>query len=147
MTNIVKFRPSPSTNFFPNGLFDDFFNRSIADFIGSDGLVNQPAVNISETEASFLLEVAAPGFEKTDFSIQVENHQLNVRAERENKQEDKNERYTRREFRYESFSRSFKLPETVNQAEVSAVYENGLLKVTLPKNEVAKTIVKTISIG
>ena len=147
MTNIVKFRPSPSTNFFPNGLFDDFFNRSIADFIGSDGLVNQPAVNISETEVSFLLEVAAPGFEKTDFSIQVENHHLTVRAERENKQEDKSERYTRREFRYESFSRSFKLPETVNQAEVSAVYENGLLKVTLPKNEAAKTIVKTISIG
>ena len=72
MTSIAKFRPFPTTKFFPNGLFDEFLNRSISGFIGSDGLTNQPAVNILETSTSFELEFAAPGFEKQDFSLNVE---------------------------------------------------------------------------
>ena len=147
MPNIVKFRPIPSTNFFQSGLFDDFFNRSIADFIGSDGLMNQPPVNISESDHAYWIEFAAPGFEKQAFTIQVENQTLTVSAQRETKQKDENERYTRREFRFESFKRSFKLPDTVNQTEVSAVYENGVLKVMLPKTEKAQSIEKTIPIA
>lgn len=147
MSNIAKFRPLPATKIFPNGLFDDFFNRSISDFIGADVIVNQPAVNIIEKNASFELEVAAPGFEKQDFTLNVEKGYLTVRAQRENKQEATAERFTRREFRFDNFSRSFKLPETVNQEAISAVYVNGVLQVTLPKKEEATTIVKTIAIS
>lgn len=147
MTNIAKFRPFPTTKFFPNGLFDDFFNRSIADVLGSDVLVNQPAVNIVETNTSFQLEVAAPGFDKQDFILNVADDFLTVRTQRESKKEETGERYTRREFRFDGFERSFKLPATVNQEAVSAVYENGVLLITLPKKEEAKSVVKTISIG
>jgi len=147
MANIAKFRPFPSTKFFPNSLFDDFFNRSIADFVGSDALVTQPAVNILETNAAFKLEVAAPGFEKQDFSLNVENDYLTVRAQRERQKDDAAERVTRREFRFDAFERSFKLPATVNQEVISAVYENGVLIVTIPKKEEAKSVVKTIEIG
>lgn len=148
MANIAKFRPLSSTKFFPNGLLDDFFNHSIADVLGADVVVNQPAVNILETNTAFQLEIAAPGFEKPDFELNVAEDYLSVRAKRETKtDETAGERYTRREFRFDGFKRSFKLPETVNQEAVSAVYENGILLISLPKKEEAKSVVKTISIG
>lgn len=147
MNSVAKFRSFPATKIFPGGLLDDFFNHSIADFIGSDNLINQPAVNISETNTSYELEVAAPGFEKQDFTLHVENDYLTIGAQRENKQEETGERFTRREFRYDGFKRSFKLPLTVNQDKVSAVYNNGILQVTLPKKEEATSVVKTIVIS
>lgn len=147
MTNIAKFRPFPTTKFFPNGLFDDLLNRSIADFVGSDVLISQPAVNILETNTSFTLEVAAPGFEKQNFTLKVDRDYLTISAQHENVEAETSERFTRREFRFDGFKRSFKLPATVNQDAVSAVYENGVLIVTLPKKEEATTAVKTISIG
>ena len=147
MSNIAKFRPLPTTNSFSNGLLDEFFNRSIGDILGSDVVVNQPAVNILETATAFELEFAAPGFEKQDFSLNVENGHLTVNAKRENKQEASNERFTRREFRFDSFKRTFTIPETVNQDSISAVYQNGVLYVTLPKKEEATTNVKTIAIS
>lgn len=147
MSNIAKFRPFHTTKLFPGSLLDEFFNRSIADVLVSDTMVSQPAVNIAETATGFELEFAAPGFEKQDFSLNVEDGYLTVRAKRENKQEETNERFTRREFRFESFDRSFKIPETVNQETIKAVYQNGVLQVTLPKKEAATTIAKTIEIG
>ncbi len=147
MANIAKFRSVPSTNFYPSGLFNDFFNGSIANFIGSDALISQPAVNVLETNDAFKVELAAPGFEKKDFSLKVEDHRLTITAKREQTSENNSERFTRREFRYESFERMFKLPETVNQESVSAVYENGVLQVTLPKKEDAKAVTKAISVG
>ncbi|MBK9336661.1 MAG: Hsp20/alpha crystallin family protein [Lewinellaceae bacterium] len=147
MANIAKIRTYPSTNLFPGGLFNDFFNRSIADFVGSDALVSQPAINVVETNADFRLEVAAPGFDKQDFVLNVENDSLTISAKRAENQETSDERFTRREFRFESFQRTFKLPQTVNQDAVKAVYENGILKVTLPKREDSKAVSKTIAIG
>lgn len=147
MTGIAKFRQIPSTKYFPAGLLNDFFNRTIADVVGSDVLINQPAVNIVETNQAFTLELAAPGFEKSDFVLKVEDDYLTISAKREAKTENQNERYTRREFRFDAFERSFKLPETVNQEAIGAVYENGVLVVTLPKKEEAKPAVKTIQIG
>ena len=147
MSNIVKFRSFPATKFFTNSLLDDVFNRSIGDFIGSDALVYQPAVNVAETGTSFNVEVAAPGFEKQNFTVKVEQGILTISAQREEKQDETDTRYTRREFRFESFQRSFKLPELVNQDAVTAVYENGVLLVKLPKKEEAKAVAKTISIG
>ena len=147
MTSIVKFQPFPSTKPSFNGFLDEFFNRNISNFVGSDAVLNQPAINVVETENSFKLELAAPGFDKQDFSVNVENDFLIVSANRETNKEETNERYTRREFAVASFKRSFKLPKTVNQEAIAAVYENGILNVTIGKKEEAKPVVKTIQIG
>lgn len=147
MTSIVKFQPIPTTKPLFNGFIDEFFNRNIGNFVGSDAVLNQPAVNVVESEDSFKVELAAPGFDKQDFVVNVENDFLTVSASRENKIEEKNERYTRREFSVASFKRSFKLPKTVNQEAIVAVYDNGILNVTLGKKEEAKPVVKTIQIG
>ncbi|MFN0013857.1 MAG: Hsp20/alpha crystallin family protein [Saprospiraceae bacterium] len=147
MANIAKIRTYPSTNFLPGSFIHDFFNRSIGDFIGTDAVASQPAVNVLETPTDFRLEIAAPGYEKQDFTVSVENDHLSVNANREQKQQTEGERFTRREFRFESFQRSFKLPQTVNQESVKAVYENGILNVTLPKKNEAVAVTKTIEIG
>jgi HSP20 family protein len=147
MTSIVKFQPFPSTKTFANGFLDEFLNRSLGNFVGNDAVLTQPAVNVAETENSFKLEFAAPGFEKQDFWVNIENDFLTVEAKHENKTEEKTERYTRREFSVASFKRSFKLPNTVNQEAITAVYENGILNVTIGKKEEAKPLVKTIQIG
>jgi HSP20 family protein len=147
MNQIVNFRPFPTSKVFTNGILDELFNRNIGDVIGSDIVAQRPAVNILETKDDFKLEVAAPGFGKGDFDIKVENNLLTISAKREQKTENTDERFTRREFRYETFTRSFNLPQTVNQNEVAAVYENGILNVTLPKKEEAKPAVKAITVG
>lgn len=147
MTSILKFQPIPTTKTNFNGFFDEIFNRNITNFLGSDAVLNQPAVNVKESENAFKLELAAPGFDKQDFNLNVENDFLIVTANHEAKTEEKNERYTRREFSVASFKRSFKLPKTVNQDAIGAVYENGILNVTLGKREEAKPVVKTIQIG
>lgn len=147
MNQFAKIRPFAATKIMSNGLLDEFFNRSMSELVGSDYAVNQPAVNIVESKDAFRLEFAAPGFDKQDFSLSTENNYLTVEAKKETRNENSDERYTRREFRYESFKRSYKLPETVNQDAISAVYENGILVVTLQKKEEVKPIVKTIAIG
>jgi HSP20 family protein len=151
MANIVKVHPFSSTKSTHNGLINEFFNRGLADIFGSDdSALSQPAVNVVENKDSFRLAVAAPGFDKKDFTISVENNYLTVEGKREAASEDKsenNERILRREFRYESFRRSFKLPNSVNIEHISAVYENGILNVELPKRDEAKPISKSIQIG
>jgi HSP20 family protein len=149
MTNVAKFQPLPATKFFTNSFFDEFFNRNVGELVGNENWTSQPAVNVSENNESLNIEVAAPGFNKPDFSLNVENGQLVISAKHEEKAEENNEknRFLRREFRFESFKRSFKLPNSVNQDGISAVYENGLLLVTLPKKEEAKPVSKNILIG
>ncbi len=122
-----------------NGFFDDFFNNSLTDFIGNDSMFSTPSVNIIESDANFTIEVAAPGLEKGDFELKVENDHLLISTKKENKQEETQEgKYTRREFSYVSFKRSFHLPETVDADAIKAAYENGILNVTLPKKEASK---------
>lgn len=147
MNQIVKFRPFPSTKVFSNGLLDEYFNRGFSEFVGSDSVVNQPAVNVVETKDNYRVEIAAPGFDKQDFSITTEKDHVTIEAKREVNTENTEERYTRRGFYFESFKRSYKLPETVNQELISAVYENGILNVTLPKKQEVKPIAKTIAVG
>ena len=81
MTSILKFQPIPATKTNFNGLFDEFFNRNITNFLGSDAVLNQPAVNVIESENAFKLEIAAPGFDKQDFNLNVENDFLIVAAD------------------------------------------------------------------
>ena len=119
--------------------FDDFFNRGITDFVGSDFSVSTPSVNVVETENSYRVEVAAPGLEKQDFEVSIDNGSLNISARKEHQEEVKDgDKYMRREFNFTSFTRSFQLPDTVKADDIAANYENGVLKITLPKKEEAK---------
>jgi HSP20 family protein len=100
-----------------------------------------PAVNIEEKEDRFTLEMAAPGKSKKDFNIELDNELLTISSEikEESKTEDKERHFTRREFSYESFKRSFTLPDTIDSTKIKAAYKNGVLSVELPKREEAKT--------
>jgi len=146
MNQLVNFRSYPTAKILTNSLLDELFKQNIGDVIGSDTVTHRPAVNIVETKDDFKLEVAAPGFDKGDFDVKVENSLLTISANREQKSENADQRFTRREFRYESFKRSFNLPQSINQEQVLAVYENGILNVTLPKKEEAKPTVKSITV-
>lgn len=110
-------------------------------------MLTVPAVNISETDQSYTISLAAPGMKKEDFVINLDGNALNIRCEKESKTEEKESRYTRKEYNYSSFSRSFTLPEEVSRENIQASYTDGLLSVTLPKKEEAKRVhTKSISI-
>jgi HSP20 family protein len=115
----------------------DFFDNDR--FFDSDWLKKQsvPAVNVKETEKNFEIEVAAPGLSKKDFKITVDNGVLTISSEKKEEREQKEKDYTRREFSYSSFSRSFKLPENINEDDVKASYEDGLLKLNVAKKVIA----------
>jgi HSP20 family protein len=101
-----------------------------------------PAANVRETDKSFELEVAAPGFTKKDINISVENNCLIVSAEKKEENERKEDNYTRREFGYQSFSRSFNLPANTNEDDINARYEDGILKVSIAKKSLPEGKVK-----
>lgn len=101
--------------------------------------ITLPAVNVLDTANDYLVEMAVPGLKKSDFDINIDNHVLSISAEVKSEYEDvENESFTRREFGYSSFKRTFTLPESVETDKISAKYEDGILKVTLPKREEAK---------
>lgn len=132
---LVKHRTNRPSLF--NSFFDEFASKE-GFFPAGINLADRgfrPSVNISNSEKSFGLEFAVPGFEKKDFSITAKDGMLVVKAEKsaENKVEKKD--YTRREFRYSSFERSFSIPENVNTDAIQAKYENGILHIELPKME------------
>ena len=104
-------------------------------FFDSDLLRRQfaPAVNVRETEKYFEIDVAAPGLNKKDFNITVENRVLTISSDKEEEKEEKEGNYTRREFSYRSFARSFSLPEGVNEEDVKAAYSDGVLRLNVPK--------------
>ncbi len=97
--------------------------------------INVPSVNIRETPKDYVLEVAAPGLERKDFNIEVKNNTLSISAEKEEEKEEKKEKdgYSRKEYSFNSFCRSFSLPEDAKEGDIDAKYENGILKVTIPK--------------
>lgn len=127
-------------DFFEN---DRFFD---SDWMKRGALPALPAVNITEEDKNFMIELAAPGLTKKDFSIVVENGILTIAAEKEDQKEEEKKNFTRKEFNYQQFSRSFTLPENVNEEKIEAHYEDGILKlriakkmpvVTHPKKEIA----------
>ena len=124
-------------------LFDDFFNRDIFNWglsNFSDTNTTIPGVNIKETADNFEVEVAAPGMTKKDFKIELDGNMLTISSEKSDQREEKeDEKYTRKEFSYQSFYRTFNLPKEVVDAEkIEAKYENGLLHSMIPKKEEAK---------
>jgi len=144
--NMTLIRSNSSSLFpaFPR-FFDDFLSRSLSDLMNTSfAAVNStlPAVNIKEDGEGFTVEMAAPGMAKEDFKIELENEVLCISAERKSENEVKEgERFTRREFNYQSFQRSFHLPKsTVDYDKIKAKYENGVLTIQIPKREEAKAL-------
>ena len=129
------------TNQFPS-LFDRFFENDIFDWSNrnfSDTNTTLPYVNVKEETEGFKVEMAAPGFEKGDFKIELDNDVLTISSEKKIENETKEgERFTKREFSYQSFCRSFSLPVTVENEKITAEYENGILNISIPKREEAK---------
>ena len=120
--------------------FDDFFGRDW--FLNNDqnAANTMPAVNILENSDNYEVEMVAPGLTKKDFKIELDNQLLTISYEKENKSEDKDKEgnYTKREFFYQSFKRSFTLPQTVVHEKIKAKYEDGILKLMIPKKDEAK---------
>ena len=123
-------------------LFDRFFENDMYDWSNknfSDTNTTLPAVNIKANDEGFSVEMVVPGFEKTDFKIDLNNNLLTISSEKKIENELKEgEQFTRREYSYQSFSRSFTLPDTANGEEITAKYKNGILNVIIPKKEEAK---------
>ncbi|HAV55816.1 Hsp20/alpha crystallin family protein [Aequorivita vladivostokensis] len=107
-----------------------------------------PAVNIIENFPNFVVELAVPGLQKEDFSIEVEEDTLKISSKKAKEQTEENNdsRFRKREFNYQSFERSFKLPENIKTEDIQANYENGILKITLPKEE-KKALKKMVEIS
>ncbi len=128
-------------NRFP-GFFDEFLTKDVEKwFDGNNGFNTAlPAVNVKESEEGYEVEVAAPGMNKEDFKVEVDHDVLTISSEKEQKnEEDEEGKYTKREFRYQSFQRSFRLPEgQVDGDKIKARYENGILHLSLPKREELK---------
>ena len=127
--------PSLLNDFFA----DEWFNSSLANWRTAGA--NLPAVNVRETNDNFIIDVAAPGMKRDDFKVELDNNMLTISSEIEEKQEekDKNGKFTRREFSYQSFQRSFSLPENkVDGGKISAKYTDGILHIVVPKREEAK---------
>lgn len=137
--NLIKFDPFLHTNQRMPSFLDDFFGRSISDFVGADFATNVPSVNISENTDGFHMELAVPGLTREDFQIAVDKDRLTISAQKTMNSEKAEKTFTRREFNYSTFARTFYLPKTVDKDRISAKYENGILMVTVPKKaEVVK---------
>lgn len=134
-----------SGEMFPTS-FEDFF-KPWNEWIDNGGFWNRtmkmPAVNVSDNKDNYVVTLAAPGMKKSDFNIDVEGNILTISSEKEESKEEKEAKYTRKEYSYSSFSRSFTLPDEVNKEKIDAAYEDGVLKLTLPKTEVSKKAAAT----
>lgn len=125
---------------------DDFFSEDLNGFWKTNAIM--PAVNIVENKNEFRVDVAVPGYKKDDFKIEVKNGNLNISAETKEEKEEKDDAYTRREWKYSSFQRSFTLPENVKSDDIAAKYEDGVLKIALPKKNVVaeEKLAKTVAV-
>jgi HSP20 family protein len=122
-----------------NPWFSDVFDSLINDSRLNDRFINKiPAVNIAETENEFHIELAVPGLKKEDFKISLDKNLLSVSAEKKVENVDESKNYSKREYSYNSFVRSFTLPETADYAKIDAEYTDGVLKLNVAKKEEAK---------
>lgn len=138
---LVSVKPSNVRNrFFDpafDRVFDEFFRTDLPILSNGNSLKNRPNVNVVETADNFRIEVAAPGLDKEDFSIDLDKDVLTISAKKEVKREE-GEKVRKLEFSYNEFKRTFRLPETVDANAIEANYLNGILNVTLPKKDEAK---------
>ncbi len=137
------------------GLIDQLFQNNLNrffndDFWGFNGIEHQATVpvNLKETDKAFEMQLVAPGLKKEDFKLNVTNELLTVSFEQkeEQEQESKNDGWLRKEYKMQSFNRTFNLDDSVDINKISAVYNNGILHLTLPKKENAQRISKSIEV-
>lgn len=114
----------------PSFWMSDFFDD---DWVQSRN--SNPAVNVKELDNEYQVELAAPGLKREDFHIDVENKVLSISSEKQEEKSDKENGYTRREFTYNAFHRSFTLPENTSEENIKASYQDGILKLTIPKTK------------
>ena len=134
---LVKFknRRRPFRNLVTSDFFntDDFFNDRL--WLNKS---EEPSMNIKETDDNYEIELAAPGYSKKDFEVNIDNGYLNISAQKSESKEEKEENYKCKEFSYDSFERSLLLPESVKEEDVKAKYKDGILSFNLTKKEEAK---------
>lgn len=142
---LLKLKQASGNQAFPafENIFDLFDNSIHAGF---RKWVN-PAANILSTKNGYEVQLAAPGLKKDDFKVNVDGDQLTISSEVKEENTENTEKYSHREFRFSSFKRSFTLPENVNSEQISATYENGVLRLMLPVVENQKSKVKEIAVS
>lgn len=143
---LVKFangQKNQNVNPFFNDVFESIFNDS---FLSDKLATRVPAVNIAETDNEFHIELAVPGLKKDDFKVNLEKNVLSISVEKKTENVDEGKRYTKKEYSYNSFVRSFTLPETVDHAKIEAEYTDGILKLNVAKKEEAKIQSREIAI-
>jgi len=133
--SLVKFNRKPWNNLVTSDFFD---NNDIFDNRLWNKKLDEPALNIKETDDAFEVELAAPGFEKKDFEVTIDDGCLNISAESSNAKEKKEDNYTRKEFSYNSFEKRLQLPDSVKEEDVKAKYKDGVLSFNLIKKEESK---------
>ena len=138
---LVKYNNGLVPNLFEDLFESDFFKKPT---VAQAGL-SIPAVNIKETPVEYIIEMAAAGMKKSDFNINLERNIITISSEKSVENMDEN--YTRKEFGYDSFERSFVLPEAANREDIKAKYKDGVLEVIIPKKEEAKLLPKSIKIS
>jgi len=144
--SLIKFNKGSKENALTTG-FNDIFESMFNDSFLSDRMISRvPAVNVCETEDKYQIEMAAPGLNKDDFKVKLDRNLLTVQVEQQMQQEESNKQYNKREFSYNSFVRSFALPDSADDADIEAKYENGILTISVAKKEEAKQIVRQIEI-
>ena len=140
MSQLTSFKKRSMFPTWTTGLFDTerFFGPSLPGFdteFPMDFTTRMPSVNITENDKDFKIEMAAPGLERKDFKVEIENGILFISSEKKEEVKEDNKLFTRREFSYNSFSRSFTLPDNCMPDKIEAHYENGILQIILPKKE------------
>jgi len=143
--SLVKFRRRPFGNLITSDFFDngDFFNNQLwnSPLLSNElwnNQLNEPALNIKETDDAFEVELAAPGYSKKDFEVTIDDGCLNISAESSHSEEEKEDNYTRKEFSYSSFNKKLQLPDSVKEEDVKAKYKDGVLRFKLIKKEEVK---------
>jgi len=143
---LVKFA-NGQKNHAVNPFFSDVFDSILNDTFLSDKLASRvPAVNISETETQFHIELAAPGLRKEDFKISLDKNVLSVSADKKTENVEEGKKFSKREYSYNSFTRSFTLPEAADQSKIEAEYTDGVLKLYVTKKEEAKIQTREIAV-
>lgn len=143
---LVKFNENRSRGLANNGLndiFESFFNDA---FVSDRMMAKVPAVNIAESDSQYHIEVAAPGLKKEDFKVNLDKNILSISAEKRIQDENEGKQYNKREYSYNSFVRSFTLPDSADDAKINAEYADGVLKIDVAKKEEAKSISRQIEI-
>lgn len=145
MTHVKVNRPLSRTF---EGFMNDFFNDfpvAVSKTFRED-VMSFPPINITEKDHAYQIDLAAPGYEKADFKINMEGNVLNISSEKRDEQKEETDKSIRREFSYKAFKRSFTLDEKIDVEKIDARYENGVLKIELPKKQLPQATAKEINI-